>query len=375
MKKILFITQNLARTGSEMVLWYLLNQLDPAKYKVHVFCMAKGELYDQLPDHIGKSVLYKKSRSWKNKIFRASLKARGKDPFQYQIHSIHQQLDPDCWYVNTITIPQVYPISKRLGVKVVTHFHELLHAFTFVQHDQLQQIINCSNTCIACSEELRERITEMGHLDVRLQNSFIDINTIHVNPKRVDEIKKELGILPSDFIWVISGVATYMKGLDYVISVLETFKHLPVKIIWVGRILNTGLDFYVKQVSEQKYPGKFVFTGALTQDYYNYMAIANGFLILSREESFSLVMLEAAYMGIPIVATDVGIASSFIQEGMGKVVSGTKVSDIIEAMQWLQDHPDQDSDKLREAARMYSVEKQLPLYEALIEELTGSQAR
>src|SRR5690606_29195177 len=163
------------------------------------------------------------------------------------------------------------------------------------------------------------------------QNSFIDTHTIHVNRKRVAEIREELGIQPSDFVWVISGVVTYMKGLDYVIPILKAFSHLPVKIIWIGKLLNTGLDFYVKRVADNKFPGKLIFTDALSTDYYDYMAMGNGYLSVSREECLSLAMLEAAYLGIPIVSVNNGIAASFVQDGMGKVIYGSKVEDITTA--------------------------------------------
>ena len=375
MKKILFITQHLERTGSEMVLWHLLNNLDPQKYSLYVFCMTKGELYDHLPPHIQKSVVYKNSGQWKLKKFKSLLNLFKINPFEYQLKQIQKEFKPDVWYINTIVIPHVARMGNSFDVKVITHFHELLHAFTFVQHDELKKIITSTDTCIACSEEVKDRVTEMGHRKVRIQNSFIDTKTIHVDPQRVDEIKKELGILPADFVWVISGVATYMKGLDYIIPLLDKFNQLPVKIIWIGRVLNTGLDYYVKQVSETKYPGKFLFTGALFEDYYNYLAVGNGFLMLSREESFSLVMLEAAYLGIPIVAVEAGIAKGFIQEGMGKITKGSKVGDITEAMEWLHNHPQQNPEKLRESAMAYTVETQLPQYEALMAEIIHEQGR
>ena len=59
MKRILFITPTFARTGSEMVLWYLITSLNPEKYKVFLFSIKKGELIECLPDNIDKSVSYK----------------------------------------------------------------------------------------------------------------------------------------------------------------------------------------------------------------------------------------------------------------------------------------------------------------------------
>ena len=56
--------------------------------------------------------------------------------------------------------------------------------------------------------------------------------------------------------------------------------------------------------------------------------MANGLLSLSKEESFSLVMLEAAYLGIPTVSFATGMAKSFIKEGMGKVVERFDVDEM-----------------------------------------------
>jgi glycosyltransferase involved in cell wall biosynthesis len=369
MKKILFVTQNLARTGSEMVLYYLLKNLDPQKYVIHVLCITRGELYHSLPAHIQKSVTYKFSGKWKDKISRSFLKLIGKDPVEFQFQRIQKIFQADVWYINTIVIPHVFDYAKNLDVKLVTHFHELLHAFTFVNKNHLQQIIDRSHFCIACSEEVHERIREMGHPQISIQHSFIDPELIVIKPERVDELKRKWGISATDFVWVISGVATYMKGLDYLIPILEFFKDRPVKIIWIGKSLNDGLDFYIKRVANHKYPGKLIFTGPLTEDYYSTMAIGHGLLLLSREESFSLVMVEAAYMGIPLVAFNVGISRNFVQEGMGKVVEGCNWRDITSAMEWLHAQPDQNKLKLREAALEFTVQKQLPSYQNLIDQI------
>jgi glycosyltransferase involved in cell wall biosynthesis len=370
MKKVIFVSQNLARTGSEMVLWFLLKNLDPKKYAVYVFCITEGELYHTLPSHVKKSSFYKYSEKRKHRILIRIFKIFGVNPLVYQIKKLQQNFKADMWYFNTIVLPDVFDVARTFDVKIITHFHELLQAYTFIRHEELKKIITYSGTCIACSKEVQEKIQNMGHQDVRIQNSFIDPGLIHVKPERVAEIREELGILSSDFVWVISGVATYMKGLDKILPILEAFKHLPVKIIWIGRLLHDGLDFYIKSVTEKKYPGKLIFTGALSVDYYNYMAVANGFLLISREESFSLAMVEAAYLGIPIVAEKVGIAPVFIKEGMGKVVKGINIEQIIDGMEWLHTHPSQNKHLLKQSALEYSVQNQLGHYERLLGQIT-----
>src|SRR5690606_31079751 len=102
------------------------------------------------------------------------------------------------------------------------------------------------------------------------QASFIDDTAIHTDPNKIQEIKKRLNISASDFVWVISGSVIYMKGLNYLIGILEAFKNEPVKIVWIGKSLDSGLDYYVEKAAREKYPGKLVFAGSQAEDYYNY---------------------------------------------------------------------------------------------------------
>jgi len=369
MKRILFITQNLNRTGSEMVLWYLLNSLDPKEYAIYVFCFKKGELYDQLPEHIQKSILYKASGKWDKKLGRALLKLVKADQLAHQLNYIQAHFKPDFWYVNTMIIPDVHPIAASLNVKVVTHFHELLYVYSLIRSFQMESIINNSAVCIGCSEEVCSHLINMGHPNVQLQPSFIDFTTINVDHNKVNALKQKLGITASDFVWVISGSATYMKGVDYVLPILDRFKEEQVKILWLGSLPDDGLLYYVKEVVERRYKGKLFFLGPQADDYYNYMAIGHGFLLLSREESFSLVLLEAAYLGIPIVTFNIGIAPTFVKKGMGRVINSREIEDIVLEMKWLHDHPQQDLLELKNAALAFSLPKQVANFERLIAKL------
>jgi len=368
-KRILFITQNLGRTGSEMVLWYLLKNLDAEKYAVSVFCKSEGALYHMLPDHIEKNVMYKYSPHWSARVFRRLIKLFGVHPLNYQLNKIQKKFKADIWYINTIAFPEIFELPKPLNVKVVTHVHELLYAFGEIKAYVLQWMISNSDICIGCSDIVCEKILALEHPKVELQYSFIDEKTISTNQDRIEVLKKELGISPYDFVWIISGGTKYMKGLDFVLPILERFKDKNVKIIWLGTEVKNALYVYVKTIAEKKYPGKLIFTGAQSADYYNYMSIGKGFLLLSREESFSLVMLEAAYLGIPIVAFTIGIAEQFITKEMGVVIDGFNTKDLLEGMLSVMHQQDIDKSVLRKAAIEYTAERQLPLYERLLEKI------
>lgn len=374
-KRILFITQDFARTGSEMMLWYLLKNLDPLQYAVSVFCVRKGILYDVLPEYVEKHVMYKSSPKWSDRMLRRVLKLFGIDPFAHQLNQIQKNFKADIWYVNTIAIPDTFDVAKQQGVKIVTHIHELLNAFSLIKAEAMRKTIAYSDVCICCSEVVCEKVAALNHADIRLQYSFVDTQTINVDSGRISAIKRELGILPSDFVWVVAGGANYMKGLDYVLPILAHFKDEPVKIIWIGTQFDNGLNYYVKSVADLQYPGRLIFTGSLSGDYYNYLSVANGFLLLSREESFSLVMIEAAYLGIPIVAFNVGIVKQFLKEGMGICIDSWNIEDFIAGMQQLFESAHAiDKRLLKEMAMLYSSEQQLPNFQALLSELFEDQS-
>lgn len=368
-KRILFITQHLGRTGSEMVLWYLLKNLNSQDYDVSVFCIRKGELYDLLPDFIEKNVMYKHSPKWKERAMRRVVKIFGIDPLQYQLNKIQHSFKADIWYVNTVAVAEVFDLPRPKGVKIITHIHEFLNAFGDIRRQTLERVFSYSDAWIGCSAMVCEKINDLKDTNVYLQNSFIDTETINTDSHKILEIKNRLGILPNDFVWVVSGGTRYMKGLDYVLPILEHFKDKHIKILWLGPQLNNGLEFYVRHVAQKKYPNRLIFAGDLSEDYYNYMSVARGFLLLSREETFSLVMLEAAYLGIPMVAFKTGIAAQFINSDMGISVDQGNLQDLLLGMERIHHGEEVDTAKMRAAAMVYDVKHQLPLYGALLDQI------
>ena len=72
--------------------------------------------------------------------------------------------------------------------------------------------------------------------------------------------------------------------------------------------------------------------GARSDDYYDHLNAADGFVLTSAKESFSLVSVEAAYLGKPVVAFDCGGVREIVSEGMGTIVGSWNVSDLVREM-------------------------------------------
>ncbi len=369
MKKILFITQNLGRTGSEMLLWYSLLHLDKDKFEASLFVKERGALIDQLPAHIKYFVAYKKSGDKLLKIFRGLLKMLKIDPLVYQLSRIQKKTKAEFWYLNTIANPEIYPIAKKMGIQVITHFHELPMAYNFVSYRDMQAIITDSKTIIGCSEAVCSKVINMGHTNVRLLHGFINPEKIIVN-KQTAEMRQKAGFKPGDFVWAISGKTTLIKGIDFLIPLLEK---LPpqVKILWIGDEEPGGAYFYVQKTIEKKFNGRVFFSGAQVDDYYNYLNSCDAFLLLSREDSFPLVMLEAAALGKPIAGFNSGGIKEFVTADKGIVVDSWSFSDLALAMEFMQNHREQfDIDKIRASVSDYEVATQLPKWTHILSEIS-----
>ncbi|TKC55813.1 glycosyltransferase [Pedobacter hiemivivus] len=368
MKRILFITPTFGYTGSEMLLWYSLSHLNQDKFKAYLFSKKNGKLIETLPSHIKSFVPYKIGNNKFNKILRVFLKWLKIDPLRFQLSRIQKTIKADYWYVNTIVNPEVYQIASDLGVKVVTHVHELPLAYGFIAYKEMESLLNYSQLIIGCSKAVCDKIVGMGKTSVHLFYGFVDQAKIRIS-KNAELLRKELGFEENDYIWAVSGKTTFTKGIDFLIPLLE---RLPanVKILWIGGEENTGLYYYVKKTIAERFAGKVLFTGEQKDDYYNYLNCSNAFLLLSREDSFPLVMLEAAVLGKPIVGFNSGGIKEFVEEKMGIVVDSWSFDDLVKAMSTVQNYGENfDTNRIKEKATEYDASKQVGRWEEILESI------
>lgn len=370
MKKILFFTQYGGRTGSEMLLWYILERFDRKLFQAQLFCNWKGELIDLLPNdvkfHVQKYNLLDRVLS---KIIKPAY--QNKILYEKQIVSIHNQFQPDYWYFNTIAMAELIPIARKLGVKVISHFHELPWFFETLSENELENLIEYSHAIIGCSEAVCERVRVLRDKNVYLQHEFIDTTKVITQNDKAAQIRQELNIGLDDFVWILSGSRVYNKGIDILPEIANYFGKEGVHFVWLGGH-DSGLVYYVKKLIE-KYDTKNVhFLGARKEDYYDYLALGNAFLLLSREDSFPLVMLEAAYLGKPIVAFNSGGVKEFVLDGMGKVVDSRNTIDLIKEMENLMSGEIKvDKKTLKERALEFSVEDQIYKWQNIINDITN----
>jgi len=365
-KTILFVTPFFGKTGSEVMLLNLLKSLNRELIEPHLFSMQDGELLHELPADIKYYLPYNTRKNKREKFLNSILKRRKILPLEYQLKKIQKSIRAEIWYINTIVIDPIFlRLAKLMKVKIITHFHELPNAYRFISEDHLKLIIGASDICIGCSSVVCEKIEELGHKNVQLLHSFIDTKLIEKQKRLTsNDVKKELKVSPNDFVWLISGSVTYDKGVDYLPEILNCLENEKLIIIWLGKCHKDGLLYYVQTILENKWPEKVLFLDALKDNYYDYLASADGLLMLSRQDSFPLVMLEANYLGIPIVSFNSGGVNELINESNGIVVNSWNAIDLASAMKQMM------KEKIKPAIKSkdfkYSIEKQIDHFHNII---------
>lgn len=315
-RRILFFTPYATRTGSEMLIYYILKYLDRTKFDAGLVCFAKGELLHDLPKDV--PVFYApRNFSLTQKVaFHLGL-----HPTTIALKKISKQFKADLWYVNTVMLADVIKIGKQLQIPVISHIQELSTMYSQVSRSDFKTIVDDSDMIIGCSDIVCRCMKESGSRRVERLYNFVDLKEITPDEKRIQEVRKEWGAEPDDFVWIMSGTSSERKGFDLLPDIaMQIPKNSKIHLVWVGKLSDDGLVYWTEQRCKQVDHVKIHLIGAKKEDYYSYMAAADGFMLTSRQEPFGMVLVEAAWLGKPIVSFDSGGPTEFITPELGTIV-------------------------------------------------------
>lgn len=361
-KKILFITPFFGRTGSEMQLLYILENLSTEKFEPFLYARNDGALLKELPKHIKYFIGYKKHKNYLLRLFRLLLYAVNINPIEFQLRIIQRKIKADCWYINTIANRDAYRIAVKLGIKVISHVHEMPLYFNMVKQQTIRDLLH-SETCIGCSSVVCETLEDMGHKNVKLLHSFVDDRFIKLNA--TPNLTAQFKFAPDDFIWIVAGSVNSIKGVDFVIPLLKLLKTNH-KIIWLGGIEDSGTTAYSLIAGEQ-FKERLFFVGKKSVDYYDYFNIGDAFLSLSRQDSFPLVMQEAAHLGKPIAGFNSGGIAEYVKPEIGTIVNQLSFADLARAMELIEENYESfDKEYIKSYAKTYNAITQTKKIESIL---------
>ena len=269
-----------------------------------------------------------------NRTVSKVMSAAGIMAYERRILALHAKYKPDFWYLNTIMMAHIAKLANRIGVQTIAHVSEMPYVlYEPVNKQELAQMLE-AKLVFGLSKSACKSLTIMGVKSPKLLCPSIDLTQISPNPARVAALRQQLAIPADAFVWGLSGSLIYRKGIDYLPHLANLMKQAGRNcyFVWMGGGSDSAAEYYMR--CELAYYGhtNVILTGALKDTYYDHMALIDAFLLLSHEETFGMVNVEAAYLGKPIITFESGGVTDIMTEGMGRVVSSWNVADFAAAM-------------------------------------------
>jgi glycosyltransferase involved in cell wall biosynthesis len=334
-KKVLFISHDTSRTGAPIVLLHFLKW-----FKAHtdipfqILLRNNGELAPEFAALAPVSILNNNPFN-QIELFEKVYRNFGMQKINKKVYlsNLKKQLVRDniaLIYSNTITNNEVLEGLASLNCPVISHVHELESWIQRTGLENFKWLQNHTQHYIAVAEAVKNNLVfnhKIPEDRVDTVHEFIPTQppNLNIQPQVRQRICQQLNIPSEALIVGASGTTDWRKGPDLFIqlarAVYQRSLDTPVYFLWVGGE-SQGIRFFelwhdVKNVGLEKY---IHFLG-MQSNPLDYFAAFDVFALMSREDPFPLVCLEAASLGKPIICFDgAGGEKEFVENDCGFVV-------------------------------------------------------
>lgn len=229
-------------------------------------------------------------------------------------------------YANTATIGKFLSGLADLYCPAICHVHELE---SWINRDGMMSFNltkRYATHYIAASEAVRQNLVQRHGIcerNIDVVHAFIDCSAFANVSRSPRHMRKLLNIPEDAFVIGGSGSGEAVgKGKDLFVQlafvILSKFDERPVHFVWVGG-QNEGRSFHWLQhdIEHAGLSGRVHFVPEVHKpsEYFNAIDV---FAMVSREDSFPLVNLEAAVLGKPVVCFEnAGGSPEFVEHDAG----------------------------------------------------------
>lgn len=228
---------------------------------------------------------------------------------------------------STVVSGAALPLLNASGYRVISLIHELPGVIQQMKQEKnARTIAALSDKLVFPAELVQQRFAEIAPMDdakvvIRPQG------VLRSNPyknRRVDArriVFEKHGLLSDMRIVLNIAYADVRKGADFFVEIAAlTLKVRPDTVfIWVGHADKAMQSEIEVRITELGLEGRLLFVGFIKEPMV-YYAAADVFALTSREDPFPNVVLEAAEVGVPVVAFEgASGAGDFIVEQGGRL--------------------------------------------------------
>ncbi|MBC3757752.1 glycosyltransferase family 4 protein [Hyunsoonleella sp. SJ7] len=365
MKKILFISHEMSRTGAPMVLLYLLQWIRKhhSDVIVDVLALQNGGLEDDFKKISRNYYDYKALDNGDKLTFLQRLLLKLKI---LKTRNYHQELiealtanNYNVIYGNTVlSLPfakQLVQLNKKS--RLILHVHEL-NAIIKQTLPNFRDYINFIDHFIAPSNLVKTNLQDHWGIEEN-----IDVVYECSQTKAVTSQQK----VSTTFTVGASGTVHWRKGHDVFVQVARyihaNYPDVKMQFVWVGHIPAQEKIILDEDLLKLGLIDKVKFIGEIEDTLEHYSAF-DVFVMTSREDPFPLVCIELGMLGKPIICFEGATGTEeILGNGGGKIVPYLSIEAMASAILFYYENESEkitQGEKNKEAFSQFSPEKICP---------------
>jgi glycosyltransferase involved in cell wall biosynthesis len=229
-------------------------------------------------------------------------------------------------YANSLASAQMIEFVSFLDCPVICHVHEPNMSIRELGIHVLNLVKRRTSIYIAVSQSVKKCLVENCKIPERQIHLILGCAEVSEQPAITDpyrDVRRELGISSQAKIVSACGSIEFRKGTDLFLQIAyyvsKKYNDFTVHFVWIGGGYAL-VSRMRKQAARLGLKNRVHFVGE-TSSVAPYLEASDVFLLTSRDESLSLVMLEAASCKKPIICFDQsGHPPEFVEQDAGFVV-------------------------------------------------------
>lgn len=340
-QKILFVFHDFEYEGATLVMLDLVKEaLRDSTIRPSVWGMRQGPLQEEF-SRMGIDV----------KII-SNYAEKAKDEFELEdgiavLRKLLNTEQPDLVHINTLWGFPVILAAGQEYLRTIWNIHEsegvisfltkTLNKECFIEH--CQQAFAVTDRVIYASESTAVVYeAENCSNDIIIHNG-LDTERLQIDKNNRENIRRSLGVGEEDILILMVGTICPRQCQDELVSALEThaLKNAEyLKVILLGDVHEKYCDNLKKRIAESESLRNRIQILEKSSDVAKYYLAADIFVLTSQLESYPLILLEAMYFGLPIIANPVfGVREQVLDEVTGLHYVGGDINDLAEKISFL----------------------------------------
>ncbi len=310
--RILFIAHDSFRAGAQLLTMTFIEWVQAnTEHEIVIILKKDGELKSEI-SKLAPTYIWRLDNSFISKISRKV--------YRSGILRKIRSFNPDIIYSSTITNGSILHALDFLNKPVVTHVHEMDYWINQFGEQNLQHNIEHTTKFILPAQAVKENLCSKH---VAAPNKCVVIpEFINLKTGLDKSLHERLGVSGKAILIAASGGEIWRKGKDLLVPIVINFfsKYSgldDIHFVWIGGEMTHELNH---DLENSGYIDRIHFIEHLpnAQQYFGSLYL---FLMLSREDPFPLVNIEAASRGVPVICFDrSGGTPEFINDRAGAVV-------------------------------------------------------